>query len=87
VERGDRVLLIVEDDVTFAGIMVDVARSHGTKAVVASQGGTAISLARENFSQRHYIGRPVPDMSGWTLLNQLKHEPARRTSGTHYFGA
>jgi len=32
VERGDRVLLIVEDDVTFARIMVDVARSHGTKA-------------------------------------------------------
>jgi len=75
VERGDRVLLIVEDDVTFARIMVDVARSHGTKAVVASQGGTAISLAREFQPSAITLDVRLPDMSGWTLLDQLKHEP------------
>ena len=37
VERGDRVLLVVEDDPTFARIMVDVARSRGVKVVVASR--------------------------------------------------
>ena len=46
-QPGDRVLLIVEDDVTFARIMLDLAHDRGLKAIVALRGSTAIALARE----------------------------------------
>ena len=75
IEAGDRVLLIVEDDHTFARIMVELAHARGVKAIVALRGGTAISLARE--FQPHAITLDVrlPDMSGWALLDRLKHDP------------
>ena len=47
IQPGDAVLLIVEDDITFARILVDLAHDHGLKALVALRGSSAISLARE----------------------------------------
>jgi CheY-like chemotaxis protein/HAMP domain-containing protein len=75
VTQGDRVLLIVEDDATFARIMVDLAHDRGAKAVVASRGDTAISLAREFQPSAITLDVRLPDMSGWTLLDRLKHDP------------
>ena len=74
VEPADRVLLIVEDDATFARIMVDLARSRGIKAMVALRGSTAISLAREFQPGAITLDLRLPDMSGWTLLDTLKHD-------------
>ena len=74
VEPGDRVLLIVEDDATFARILVDMARSRGIKAVVALRGSTAVSLAREFQPGAITLDLRLPDMSGWTLLDSLKHD-------------
>jgi hypothetical protein len=53
IHPGDAVLLIVEDDVTFARILVDLAHDRGIKVLVALRGGTALALARE-FSRRHH---------------------------------
>ncbi len=39
-EPGDRVLLIVEDDVSFAGILLDMVRQQGFKGLVALQAKT-----------------------------------------------
>ena len=41
-QPGDRCLLIVEDDVTFARILVDLAHERGLKALVALRGSTAL---------------------------------------------
>jgi len=41
VQPGDSVLLIVEDDVTFARILVDMAHDRGIRALVALRGATA----------------------------------------------
>ncbi len=75
IAHGDRVLLIVEDDVTFARIMVDLARDRGIKSLVALRGATAISLAREFRPAAITLDVRLPDMSGWTLLDRLKHDP------------
>ena len=74
VTREDRILLIVEDDATFARIMVDLAHSRGMKVVVALRGATAISLAREFQPSAITLDVRLPDMSGWTLLDRLKHD-------------
>jgi len=76
ISKGDRVLLIVEDDLTFARIMMDLARDRGLKTLVALRGSTAISLAREFQPRAITSDVRLPDMSGWTLLDRLKHDPA-----------
>ena len=48
IQPGDAVILIVEDDVTFARILVDLAHERHLKALVALRGSTALSLARRN---------------------------------------
>ena len=74
ITNRDRVLLIVEDNATFARIMVDFAHRRGMKAVVALRGSTAIALAREYQPGAITLDVRLPDMSGWTLLDRLKHD-------------
>jgi signal transduction histidine kinase/DNA-binding response OmpR family regulator/HAMP domain-containing protein len=83
IKPGDPVLLIIEDDVTFARILVDMARNNGLKAVVALRGATALSLAREFKPGAVTLDISLPDMVGWTILDRLKHDPATRHIPVH----
>ncbi len=83
IKPGDSVLLIVEDDVTFARILVDMAHDRGIKAVVTLQGGSALSLAREFLPGAITLDISLPDMAGWTILDRLKHDPATRHIPVH----
>jgi ActR/RegA family two-component response regulator len=47
IKPGEAILLIVEDDLVFARILVEMAHERGLKALVAVQGKAAIALARE----------------------------------------
>src|SRR5262245_64906030 len=47
VQPGDSILLIVEDDPHYARSLVDVARAHGFKVLVATRGGDALDLAKQ----------------------------------------
>jgi hypothetical protein len=83
IQVGDRVLLIVEDDVTFARILVDLAHERKLKAVVALRGATAIALAREFRPGAVTLDIALPDMAGWTILDRLKHDPETRHIPVH----
>src|SRR5712675_1944320 len=83
IKPDDKVLLIIEDDVTFARILVDMAHSSGLKAVVALRGATALSLAREFKPGAVTLDINLPDMVGWTILDRLKHDPATRHIPVH----
>src|SRR6202007_500956 len=83
IRPGDPVLLIIEDDITFARILVDMAHSHNIKAVVALRGATALSLAKEFKPGAVTLDISLPDMVGWTLLDRLKHDPATRHIPVH----
>jgi signal transduction histidine kinase/DNA-binding response OmpR family regulator/HAMP domain-containing protein len=83
IKPGDPVLLIIEDDVTFARILVDMARNHHLKAVVALRGATALSLAREFKPGAVTLDISLPDMVGWTILDRLKHDPSTRHVPVH----
>jgi CheY-like chemotaxis protein/HAMP domain-containing protein len=75
---NDPVLLIVEDDPHYARIMVDLARDHGLKVLVAARGAEALALARQYRPTAVSLDVFLPDMLGWTVLSQLKQDPATR---------
>ncbi len=83
IRPGDPVLLIIEDDVTFARILLDLAHEKNLKALVALRGSTALSLAREFKPGAITLDINLPDMAGWTILDRLKHDPATRHIPVH----
>jgi HAMP domain-containing protein/CheY-like chemotaxis protein/GAF domain-containing protein len=72
---GERVVLIVEDDINFAGILLDLAREKGFKGLVATRGDAALSLARKYKPDAITLDIKLPDRDGWTVLDRLKHDP------------
>ena len=47
IHPGDRVLLIVEHDPKFAGILLEMAHEKGFKALITSSGEAAMQMARD----------------------------------------
>jgi CheY-like chemotaxis protein/HAMP domain-containing protein/GAF domain-containing protein len=78
IEPGDATLLIVEDDPHYARVMVDLARDKGFKVLVAMRGADALDLARQYQPTAVSLDVFLPDMLGWTVLSQLKQNPATR---------
>ncbi len=78
IEPGDAVLLIVEDDPHYARIIADLAHDQGLKVLVAMRGTEALALAREYQPTAVSLDVFLPDMLGWTVLSQLKQDPATR---------
>jgi HAMP domain-containing protein/CheY-like chemotaxis protein/signal transduction histidine kinase len=78
IEPGDMILLIVEDDPRYAQTMIDLARGEGFKVLLASQGATALELARQFQPTAISLDIFLPDMLGWTVLSQLKQNPLTR---------
>jgi HAMP domain-containing protein/CheY-like chemotaxis protein/GAF domain-containing protein len=78
VQPGDTILLIVEDDPQYARVMVDLARDKGFKVLVAMRGADALDLAKQYQPTAVSLDVFLPDMLGWTVLNQLKQNPLTR---------
>jgi HAMP domain-containing protein/CheY-like chemotaxis protein/GAF domain-containing protein len=77
-QPGDMVLLIVEDDPHYARILIDLAHDNGFKVLVASAGAEALALANDYHPTAISLDVFLPDMLGWTVLSQLKQNPATR---------
>ncbi len=78
VQSGDQSLLIVEDDPHYARVLLGLARSKGFKGIVATRGNAALTLARQYQPTAITLDVFLPDMLGWTVLNNLKLSSATR---------
>ena len=74
IQPGDRTLLIVENDLAFARLVVDVAREAGFKALVTAYGATALALTRQYEPSAITLDISLPDIDGWRVLERLKND-------------
>jgi len=78
VQPDDAVLLVVEDDPHYGRVLLNLARDCGFKVVVAKTGAEALQMARRYQPTAVVLDVFLPDMLGWTVLNQLKNDPGTR---------
>jgi signal transduction histidine kinase/CheY-like chemotaxis protein len=74
-ELGDSpFVLIVEDDPTFASILLDIARGAGLKGVVSTAGAGTLALARKLQPHAITLDLGLSDIDGFVLLDLLTHD-------------
>jgi signal transduction histidine kinase/CheY-like chemotaxis protein/HAMP domain-containing protein len=78
VSPSDRVLLVVENDMHFARLLVDVGREQGFKVVIATRGSAALQMARRVLPAAISLDINLPDIDGWRILNRLKDDTITR---------
>src|SRR5207302_3206730 len=78
IRPGDKVLLVVENDPGFAGVLYDAAREHGDKVLIASRGASGVALARDYSPSVITLDINLPDIDGWRVLSRLKNDPVNR---------
>src|SRR2546421_8346930 len=78
IRPGDRVVLIVENDLGFAKILLEAARQRGFKGVVSTTGAAALAMLREYQPAMMTLDIYLPDMQGWRVLERLKADLATR---------
>ncbi|HVA29129.1 MAG TPA: response regulator, partial [Candidatus Baltobacteraceae bacterium] len=76
IEAGDRTLLVVEDDPTFARLIMSFARARGFKTVVAHTGASALEIAERFLPDAVTLDVGLPDMDGWEVLESLRNSKA-----------
>jgi signal transduction histidine kinase/DNA-binding response OmpR family regulator/HAMP domain-containing protein len=75
---GDRVLLIVENELGFQRLLLDAAREKGFKGIVTSSGVSALALAGEYAPSAITLDIFLPDIDGWRVLDRLKNDEQTR---------
>ncbi len=80
---GQRVLLVVEDDASFAAIVRDISHDMGFQCLVTSTGEDALQLARTFKPHAVVLDVGLPDQSGLALLDRLKRDVATRHIPVH----
>jgi HAMP domain-containing protein/signal transduction histidine kinase/DNA-binding response OmpR family regulator len=70
----DRVVLVVEDDLRFAKIMIDKAHEFDLKIVVATSFGEVFELTNKYNPVAVTLDVKLPDASGWRILDLFKND-------------
>ncbi len=82
-QPDDLTLLIIEDDVNFARIMLDLARQQGFKGLVATRGNVGLEMAQYFKPTAIMLDIRLPVLDGWMVLDRLKHHPSTRHIPVH----
>ncbi|WP_254508092.1 HAMP domain-containing protein [Anatilimnocola floriformis] len=74
IQPDDAVILIVENDLNFARLLLQSAHDRGFKGLVTSLGAAALTMAREYRPSAMTLDICLPDIDGWRVLERLKND-------------
>ena len=80
----DKSILVIEDDLTFAGILVKMVRDRGFAALVADDGECGIAMAERYRPSAIILDVMLPHVDGWGVMRSLKDNPATRHIPVHF---
>ena len=72
IKDGDKVILIVEDDVNFAKALLKYTHTQNYKGVVVVRGDQALPAAQKYRPVAVLLDIQLPVMDGWAVMDQLK---------------
>lgn len=78
VTESDKVILIMEDDLEFAKVLLDFVRERNYKGIIAIQGNVGLSFARHYKPDAILLDMKLPIMDGAEVLRHLKNDPELR---------
>jgi signal transduction histidine kinase/CheY-like chemotaxis protein len=78
IKSDDDVLLIVENDLSFAKVLLEAARAKGFKGLVSGSAASALSMIKEYEPSVMTLDIFLPDMQGWRILDRLKADLSTR---------
>jgi CheY-like chemotaxis protein len=82
-QTGDRILLVIEDDRSFAAVVADFAREKGFKVIVERSAQEAVRAAKRFRPCAITLDLLLKDSNGWAVLDRLKHDPDLRHLPVH----
>ena len=80
---GDRVMLVIEDDRTFARLVAGIARDKGFKCLIAGDGESGLALAARYRPVGIILDLGLPGVDGWTVIERLRAQPLTRDIPVH----
>lgn len=84
VASGERVILVVEDDLNFAGVLRDTVRQHGFHAIVACDGESGLALIEAYTPNAIILDVMLPHIDGWGVMRSIKDNPRTRHIPVHF---
>lgn len=85
--EAERVLLVIEDDETFASILRDLSREMGFSSLVAGTAEEALELSKRFMPSAIILDVGLPDQSGLSVLDRLKRDVQTRHIPIHVVSA
>jgi hypothetical protein len=83
ISSSDKIILIIEDDITFAAALLDYARQKGYKGIVAVRGDVGIEMAEKYLPVGILLDIQLPVKNGWEVMDALKHNIHTRHIPVH----
>jgi len=83
ITEGDKVILIVEDDINFAKSLLNFTRKKGYKGVVSVRGDYALNFALVYKPVGILLDIELPIKSGWEVLEEMKNNSQTKHIPVH----
>lgn len=83
ISDSDRTILIIEDEVSFAKVLLDYTRRKKYKGIVSLSGEEGLQMAREFRPSAILLDILLPGINGWQVLEELKANPETRHIPVH----
>jgi CheY-like chemotaxis protein/CHASE3 domain sensor protein len=83
IEAGGRVILLIEDDLSFSAIVRDLVREMGFQCIAANSANAGLEAATRYLPSAILLDINLPDHSGLGVLDRLKRDPETRHIPVH----
>ncbi len=81
--KGDKSILIVEDDLDCLSFLTEMVRDRGFAAIVAGDGTTGLQLAKDYLPSAILLDIRLPGVSGLAVISRLKEDLQTRHIPVH----